>query len=451
MHFKKIINNIIKKEINNKIVIITGISLLFVHPLTATTHAPVFTNEPIEIYKKDIVEDLKFSTQNNLLPKNIHIVVKPLIMHMHERDQDYLSNGLADGSCQIDISLTPEGFVSYLGSLENKSNYFDTVRPQNKVESEVMRKFMVLHEGSHCLFSTFSYPILINDNEVLEKNMNFLFKLGAASYSSENKLIKNNSLYQLLNENFADSFAAINLIKQYGKNSDVINMLHRIATQRYEQALVIETKMSLLAHDTHFALNEILQLETIDKIMNMEDYNLLKILALEIANRSVANVLINNTVSQAINKNSIISGIRNNLIDMNLQKQSESTKRLFTITNYQFFSNEDNSFIFKIAKDIIHNDILYNEYKALKKIEDQTIFINKYITENNKNINNFINNTMNEYEEYIMKNYKTDNISIMNKDRSEIVMQEKYDVIKDNLIKQLILLDMDKENTKNIY
>lgn len=436
--------NLLKKSL-----LVLSTTLFFAHPLTATSPIIHTTEKPTDIFIETVLKELKLSQNANYIPNNIVLTLKPLILTLHERSEDYTSNTRADGTCEIIISLDPEGYADYAGSMDKRPDFHHITIPQNKQEAEIMRKIMVLHEASHCEFSNFEEPILVKGMPKLQKSFNYLYRnssFSLSNFSHTGSEQRNSSIYQLLNENFADSYAAIQIIKLYGAKPEVLNMLLRFKVQRHEQSLLFSRTVGLESHDSHFALEEILLPETIQKILTINNANELKLLALEIANNSIGNVLVNHNFEQAVNKRSIIRGIVETIDRIQNQEVALTNNTMTKITNYHFTANENNSFIFKVAK-AIRADINLPIYLKNKELSEKYRFVDYNLSNMSgfpslNSVNNFINRVNNQYKNYIYNNFKNNNLDYINFNDDAETIDTKFIIIKNDFINDLKVMQL---------
>lgn len=440
---------IINIKFFKKGLLILGTTLFFANPLTA--NSPIIANiqKPTDIFMNTVLSELKLSQNKNYVPNNIVVTLKPLELKIHERSEDYTANTRADGKCEIIISLNSEGYVDYAGSMENRLEFHHITIPQNQQEAEIMRQIMVLHEASHCEFSNFQEPLLVKGMPQLQKNLNYLYKNSSFSqskFSHNEQEQKNSSIYQLLNENFADTYAAIQIIKLHGAKPQVLNMLLRFKVQRHEQSLLFSRSYGLESHDSHFALEEILEPDNIQKILNTDDAQELKIIALEIANNSIGKVLVNHSFEQAINKKSIIRGIVETIDRIKFQEFVIANNQFNRITNYQFHINENNSFIFKVAK-AIKSDINLSMYEDQKSLSDKYKFVDYNLANmsgfsHSKYVNSFINTINNQYKNYIYTNFKPDSLNYISFKEDIDTVNTKFTIIKNDFMNDLKVMEL---------
>lgn len=152
----------------------------------------------------------------------------------------------------------------------------------NSKEKELHNELVARHEVSHCRFNDFEHPLILSSNPELNKKMNMIL-VG----DSNSKLIKR------VNESFADSLAAIQMLNA-NPTKDVKNMIMKHAAMRETTDLKESSGAELHEHnDTHKALKILISEEGLQKIAKIgkNDSRAMESLALETANRAVRSSL----------------------------------------------------------------------------------------------------------------------------------------------------------------
>lgn len=234
-------------------------------------------------YQGEMQEAIKQAQDKGYLSQAIKTQVKEV-----QTSQRYIpdlrsinqSNTLAK-QCEVIVSFSKSGDTVLMATdkdIQNKTN------PQNNIQKQLAREFILLHEANHCEFASLKDVFLIEGQNQLQKDVNYYFK-----HMVGNELT--DSMYSLLNENFADTYASIQLIKLYGSNQDVLQIINNTLLDRQDMYLINTAQEKLDSHFTHISLLEILKEKNIEKINSFNNPDELKIFALEIANIGTKKIL----------------------------------------------------------------------------------------------------------------------------------------------------------------
>lgn len=136
------------------------------------------------------------------------------------------------------------------------------------------------HELNHCRFAEFKDPFKMFGDTKLNKEMNLLYETVGMGKSTKAKL----------NEGYADTMAAMQLLKAYNSNQESKNTLYRFVALRQEDAIRNEHvggyyQYSDVANSLRMLLSED-GLKRLDKIP-ATDQGALESYALELANKGV--------------------------------------------------------------------------------------------------------------------------------------------------------------------
>lgn len=222
-----------------------------------------------------------------------------------------------NNECVVNLVYDENG---NLPSLINSTIIKDVTKLQNENQKTIAQKFVALHEHHHCEFTNINEPIIaFNKDSKFNSNINFLLKDHHNPYEKS-------SYYEMLNENYADVSAALSLLKEYGTNNPDLNFVIKVLTTQRHAGYFEHAQDS---HSTHFSLEQILTKDTFVKLNNVNDSQSFENLALEIANKGVQKVFVEqpDLIKATISKESIQYSIATN-ISGEVFKQSLSAQEL---------------------------------------------------------------------------------------------------------------------------
>jgi hypothetical protein len=300
-------------------------------------------------FKQNISHNIEQAHAASLLTTPIHLHIKKINVDSSHYDFSVeAANNMiqrADGSCDVNIGLSKDGHVVSVGEHENVKAL---ARPQNLQQINYNNEFITLHESSHCEYQTISEPILVKNNPEIQKNVNYFYKHGFNSFQSLD-------LYNAVSENFADTYAAIQMIKMHGTNPDLLRVLKAKEFERHDLALVAESKDSVRSHYTSFSLSKVLDETTLLKIKNIDNPIELKQLALEIANSGVQKMIMTNDkgLGEAFTKENITTGVVAAVFSIANQQHSIASNSLDRATGFDKEATVENSFVYKMAYEYI--------------------------------------------------------------------------------------------------
>lgn len=307
-------------------------------------------------------------------------------------------------SCDVTITLSQTGDRVYMA---HDDDIKELTAPKNEMQKKLSREFLLLHETSHCEFETMNEVFVIKGNPQLQKEVNYYFKHTYGSLMSD-------SPYIMLNENFADTYAAVQLIKLYGDTKDVKSVINQTSLERQDQDLSNAMTGRLDSHYTHFSLHELLTKENIDKIKTTSDPTQLRQLALEIANKGTFTVL--STYSDALpTLFEQFSMVQSTLLNAN----NNSIKNFYSAQHLdtQFGANQPNvtvSFFQQLGSEVLKKAPLERKFDADKHVDGlskdeitklqevaKEVFQEKYGDEFEK-----IDDIGNQFKKYITDNHQ---------------------------------------------
>lgn len=274
-------------------------------------------------YQGEMKKAIKQAQDKGYLNKDIKIQVKEVNangIYKPDLTASNQSNILAK-QCEVIVSISKSGdtvLVATDKDIQDKTN------PQNNIQKKMAREFILLHEASHCEFSSFKDVFLIDKQPELQKDVNYYFKHMVGNEQTD-------SMYSLLNENFADTYASIQLIKLYGANKDVLHIINKTVLERQDTYLTYTAQEKLDSHFTHMSLIKTLKEENIEKINITNKSEALKRLALEIANIGTKQILAQfpEHVTSMLEKTAMINSTFSNAEEKSIQYfiNNESSKQ----------------------------------------------------------------------------------------------------------------------------
>jgi uncharacterized OsmC-like protein len=262
--------------------------------------------------------------QKEVIPKiDINYIIKSSEQINSDRVKAEALLNLSTENCTVNINVTPDMKISYSGSTENREALKEVTASSSQQEEQLRTSYITYHEASHCKMYEIK-DVFKSENKNVEQILNKFFQFSSSSYDSPKG---NAGIYYILHENFADTFAYIQMIKNHGVGKDVLTTLQKIQIERSEAANTYN-KNGLIAHNTEFSLKEVLKEENIKKIMNTESQTELQELALKIANDGMWKSLKTHSESyQSINFETLengatflLSGLMFKLINNNTEK-----------------------------------------------------------------------------------------------------------------------------------
>lgn len=302
-------------------------------------------------YQEDMRQTVKILQKKGYIEPRINVFIKENKSIGDRYDifvpAENYSAILNKNSCDVTITLSKTGDRAYLSQ---RNDIKDLTSPKNENQKKISREFMLLHEVSHCQFETFNDVFLIKNNPQLQKEVNFYFKHAEGSSSSA-------SPYLLLNENFSDTYAAIQLLKIYGDTKDVKHVINQISLERQDDDLLRPSIEPIDSHYTHFSLLEVLKEESINKIKSISQPEELMRFALEIANKGTFTVLstYQDSLDSLFEKESMLESTlmnvhNNSIINFLASNDFKNKSKLIkeNITELTFFQQLGNEVIQKV-------------------------------------------------------------------------------------------------------
>lgn len=271
-----------------------------------STNALAIGNNSDQTYE-NLTQQVHALQYNNIIPKiDVNYIIKPNQEINKTRVQAEALLHIANENCSVHIDVTPDMKISHSGTTENREYLKEVTGSSNQLQEEIRTSYITYHETAHCKMYEIKDPFKANNKNV-EQTLNQFFQFSGSSYGSEKG---DTGLYYILHENFADTFAYIQLIKNHGVGENVLSTMQKIQIERTDAANTYN-KNGLIAHNTDFALKEVLKEDTIKKIMATESQEDLQEIALQIANKGMWQSLKTHGVSdQFANVESLESGAK---------------------------------------------------------------------------------------------------------------------------------------------
>lgn len=236
---------------------------------------------------------------------------------------------VAAENCTVDIEVTPDFKVGLLGSMNQRDFFKEVIQDSNAVQEDLRVAFITYHEASHCKMYEIKEPFKA-DNPKVQKALNDFFQFSNKSFTNGEDSM-DHGLYYILQENFADAFGYIQLIKNHGVNADTLSVMQKMQIERTEIAHTHNNK-SIIAHNTDFTLKELLKEENIKKIMATDNIQDLEEMALQIANKGMwKSVRTHAQIDQVVNYQSLETGaltLLNDLVEKDIGTHSHLQKNV---------------------------------------------------------------------------------------------------------------------------
>ncbi len=222
-----------------------------------------------------------------------------------ERLQAEALLNIVDSTCNVEIHVTPDMKVGFSGSTENRDYFKSVTEAENQTQENLRTEYIVMHESSHCRMYEIKDVFKTGNNKV-DTLLNQYFKFSSSSFNNSEK--GDASLYYMLHENFADTNAFIQMIKEHGPTPDLLKTIQKVQIERKE-ATTLHNEKGMAVHNTDYALKELLKAENLEKVMSTSSPQALQDLALQIANKGLWQSVANNpSVSNVLNLESMENG-----------------------------------------------------------------------------------------------------------------------------------------------
>lgn len=402
-------------------------------------------------FQHEVAEVQAKSENAGYVGHNIHIsthIMHENVGNNYEKIQDLgetTNNSITrdSGECDVNITYSQDGRSAFLGYTDEMQKLSS---PQTEAQLKLNREMVLLHEMSHCEFAKIHNPLLVDGNPQLQKKINYFLKYNDGSRNSEAG--KASSLVTTLNENFADTYAVIQMIKIHGMTPDMTRMVHSMAAQRQEKTLLQGEVDFVEAHATENAMKDILQPSTLEKIQNTQNPDNLKQIALEIANHSVGKLYATyfDIASQNLTLNSFENGVQSIVLEriaqpyLHTQKAQTSTQHPYDTINTSFAVKVSDAVMAKIDLNQITITPKQIKQDGIEFNQDQIRLVYNVIQNVVKE--DLLSDTLQmrqanrEYMSYIQKNFQADSTDYLNSKNTPIEVAEKVFAVQDKYIMQ---------------
>lgn len=221
-------------------------------------------------------------------PKKIVEIDKKTKKQIEREEIDFSENHtLRVGKlCKMTLSFDELGNLPYLGQ---DNQLMKLTQFQNEKQKDIARKFVALHEHSHCEFSSIKNPIqLPSATPEFNKKINYFLKEIEVVNVDWGTGGKELNYIKTLNESYSDVSAMVILIKEYGVNDpDLKFVLKALEAQRHDSYL----QKGADEHNTHMAIETLLKKENLAQIERIDSDVKLKDFSLKIANEGVQTLM----------------------------------------------------------------------------------------------------------------------------------------------------------------
>lgn len=264
-------------------------------------------DKPYNLAPQGVAEDIGNIVNNSVQKGYITRPIAVEVRQAKEGKKAEISHALSiyQKNCSIVISLNQNSEFDW----GQKESYAELkMAPQ---ERQFNTEWVVLHEASHCQFEGITEPILVPNNALLQRDINYYYKY-SNKIEKENIKPVNAGLHTLLNENFADSYAFTQMIKKYGASQELLQFLYKHQALRFRGALNYWHAAGVIeSHNSGYTIDYLTQLDTLQKIKATNNPVELQRLALEAANYGVGKILSRNyekimdsdSLREALNQN----------------------------------------------------------------------------------------------------------------------------------------------------
>lgn len=417
----------------------------------------------------------------NMLPKDI--VLKTSTIDYSSKQIDTSQMEITKDGCIVSITTGKNGEKLYAGTLDNYDKFADIMASENSKQNDLQLEYLTLHEASHCQFRTIDSPFIIKGNDALSQKISYIFNLASTTYKPSilDSKIGNSfeSVYRMLDESFADTYALIHMMKKHGSDQDLQKVMIKIHAQRKELGIYHNNGDKFIAHDTHHAIGNLLKPEMLDKINSINSQAEIQQLALEIANDNIAQVLVNNNFQSGLDLTHVYGAVTD-VFGVMVNSKYNSDGDISLISSAY---NSDNSIAYKLA------DILFKDYDSdtywrevfvsnpeeaqLKAYEDGSLRLQELLEDIGETVfsEQETTSTIQEYISYIKSNYEVnENLTTQRNANPDLVSQRLNNVRVDLLtslnalkqadsVKPTVSFNFDKlnmyieslENTKDSY
>lgn len=351
-------------------------------------------------------------------PVDVNIVLKPKAEILEDVNLAFASLDIAKQSCVVEMNVSPEGVMGKLSTPEMVDKFSGLLHFENQKQEELQTEFVLIHEMSHCKLYGIASPFRSSD-PIVQELMNKYYQYADNQIGLNDKPVA--SPYYVLHENFADTMAAIQLLRNHGPTKDVLTTLQKIQISRSELAVSGKEEYGFDSHHSNFSLEELLTKDNIKKVLKTDNQQELIEIALNIANKGMwKSIKTHSSFEEVISAQSLEDGA--------LSIASVLAREGITESNGNPDSNvqlkEDNNVLFKIGKEVAKE--LKEQIIAKGLTSDEEI--DSFFSENETQIRDSVAQKLDkeitvEYEKYGKTHYE--------------ILQEHGNIIKKESVKTL--------------
>lgn len=341
----------------------------------------------MENHANQIQQQITQLKESEAIPKNIGITFKKVAEEEITQSRlkaEALLN-ISQETCNVNINATEDMKVGFSGSNENREFFKEVTEAKSHKEELLRTEYIVLHEASHCKLYEVKDVFKSGDTAV-DTVLNQYYKFSSASYQNSPK--GDASLYYMLHENFADTHAFMQMLKENGPTTDVLKTIQQVQIERTEAATQYNTS-GMIVHNTNFALKELLKEENINKVMSLQTQGEIQEFALQIANKGLWESVSSNNASHVASPESLENGAQ--ILLANVMR-----KDIFGQTEKSNISvNWENNKLLEVANDTYKEFKSQHDTSKIKTQEDFTAFYKQHAQQLNEKIVENLGNELN--------------------------------------------------------
>lgn len=187
-----------------------------------------------------------------------------------------------DSTCIVNVGTKDNGMAQKIPVSKHVGHDLSEKLDLNESDKELYNEFVTRHEISHCRFNDYANPLVVSKDSKLNSVANAVLR--------DTPTIVGAPISQMVDESYADSLAAIQMLVKYGVNDTKVNsILAKVHTNRESIAIDDHDLAAESVHDTHHGLKLILTKEYKDRIskLSSNDGPEMEKMALEVANKAL--------------------------------------------------------------------------------------------------------------------------------------------------------------------
>lgn len=317
--------------------------------------------------------------------------------------------------CKIILAFDQNGYAPILST---EKSIIEVTEFKNEKQKEMMREFIILHESFHCEFANIENPIQIEGKSLdFNKKINYYLK-EMNTIPIEN--IGHLGYIDTLAENFSDIAAIAILGKKYGQeDKDLQYVFNAIKVQRHAEYF----NYSFDSHFTHIGVEKALNRDNLDKLINSQNGNELKDIVLELANKSVQQLMTQRKemTDGMFSENAFNVGIMTSLMRyVNYHVATNKQKNMYTLDN-DWKDHVTRGFNAQFARGILKPE-------EIKQLE-LDFFVPGVVNEKAKKTISLVNDLAKEPQVKQMMNDKFKDFSMYMKEFKSIIYKQNQDTV----------------------